>query len=136
MIVIGNGVALVPGFDMPLRTRLVRFFFSLFSWLLVCHSLLGTSVTMMLSLLKHFARFLRRPNVHAIERTEDEYREIDRHKYFLSEKAGYDVGWDHAAADWDANHASHFRQAAEPEEIRSTGISMLFRRLFSRPAGS
>ena len=31
--------------------------------------------------------------------------EIERHKYFLSEKAGYDVGWDFAEQDWLAHFA-------------------------------
>ena len=37
------------------------------------------------------------------ERTADEIGHIERHKYFLSEKAGYDVGWDAAERDWDEN---------------------------------
>ncbi len=42
--------------------------------------------------------------------------EIERHKYFLSEKAGYDVGWEHAARDWETHHGPAFRshQARHP----------------------
>ena len=35
----------------------------------------------------------------------EEVAEIERHKYFLSEKAGYDVGWEFAEADWLANYS-------------------------------
>ncbi len=38
--------------------------------------------------------------------TEQEVAEVETHKYFLSEKAGYDVGWDYAKQDWLENHAS------------------------------
>jgi hypothetical protein len=34
------------------------------------------------------------------ELSPEEVAEIERHKYFLSEKAGYDVGWEFAEADW------------------------------------
>lgn len=30
----------------------------------------------------------------------EEFTEIERHKYFLSEKAGHDVGWEFAESDW------------------------------------
>lgn len=68
----------------------------------------------------------------AIERSPEEV-EIERHKYFLSEKAGHDVGWEHAAADWQENHAATFRRngsASDPPNGK--GISMLFKRIFSR----
>ena len=64
-----------------------------------------------------------------IERTPQEIREIERHKYFMSEKAGYDVGWNHAADDWEANYGEEFRRV-HPQHGRG-GLSMLFRRLFS-----
>ncbi len=41
-----------------------------------------------------------------------EVEQIGRHKYFLSEQAGYDVGWEVAEGDWEAKHAEQFRQAA------------------------
>ena len=43
------------------------------------------------------------------ERPTTEIAEIDRHKYYLSEKAGYDVGWEFAEQDWEANFAATFR---------------------------
>ena len=35
--------------------------------------------------------------------------EIERHKYFLSQKLGYDVGWEPAAKDWIENYAAAWR---------------------------
>ncbi len=66
------------------------------------------------------------------ERTEEETTEIERHKYFLSEKVGYDVGWEHAVQDWDANHRDNFRADSCHGAPSGNGISMLFKRLFSR----
>jgi len=40
-----------------------------------------------------------------------ETAEIERHKYFLSERLGYDVGFQAAAGDWLDRHAAEFRQA-------------------------
>jgi hypothetical protein len=39
-----------------------------------------------------------------------EQLEIDRHKYFLSEKLGFDVGWQLAERDWESNHAMEWRR--------------------------
>ena len=41
--------------------------------------------------------------------------EIERHKYFLSEKAGYDVGWEFAEQDWTSNHAVPSEEASDPQ---------------------
>ncbi len=68
----------------------------------------------------------------ALARSPEETAEIERHKYFLSEKAGYDVGWDQAAEDWDANYAAEFRRDTQHPGNGSNGISMLFKRLFAR----
>ncbi|MBI2421818.1 MAG: hypothetical protein HYV27_03230 [Candidatus Hydrogenedentes bacterium] len=38
-----------------------------------------------------------------------EIREIERHKYFMSQAAGCDVGMAAAREDWLANYASDFR---------------------------
>ena len=46
---------------------------------------------------------------HKMERTAEETAEIERHKYFLSEKAGHDVGWEFAEHDWDEHHAHDYR---------------------------
>ena len=43
------------------------------------------------------------------ERSAEETAEIERHKYFLSEKAGHDVGWETAEQDWEENHAQEYR---------------------------
>lgn len=70
---------------------------------------------------------------HTIERTAEEVAEIERHKYFLSEKAGYDVGRELAEQDWDSNHAAAFRGGDTSQG--GAGISLLFKRLFSRKDG-
>lgn len=44
-----------------------------------------------------------------MERSAEEIREIERHKYFLSEKHGHDVGWDFAAEDWDRQHRERWQ---------------------------
>ena len=36
-------------------------------------------------------------------------REIERHKYLLSQEIGHDVGWDAAAEDWVIRHAAAWR---------------------------
>ncbi len=72
------------------------------------------------------------------ERNSQEVAEIERHKYFLSEKAGHDVGWDFAEHDWEQHHAVQFRSTHridEPNEqekgLSGQGIGMLFKRLFA-----
>ena len=66
-----------------------------------------------------------------IQRTSDEVSEIERHKYFLSERAGHDVGWDHAANDWEENYGEQFRRQ-HARHADGKGISFLFRRLFAK----
>lgn len=44
-------------------------------------------------------------------RSPEEIKEIELHKYFLSEKRGHDVGWQFAESDWEAKYAAAFRQA-------------------------
>lgn len=39
-----------------------------------------------------------------------EIRDIERHKYFLSQQRGYDVGFEAAARDWLDHHAEEFRE--------------------------
>ena len=41
--------------------------------------------------------------------SEAEVKEIERHKYFLSEKQGHDVGWDFAQRDWESQYAAEWR---------------------------
>ncbi len=38
-----------------------------------------------------------------------ELEAIEIHKYYLSEKAGHDVGWECAIKDWLANYAARWR---------------------------
>ena len=42
--------------------------------------------------------------------TEAEQREIERHKWLLSERCGCDVGLQCATEDWLKNHAAQWRQ--------------------------
>jgi len=54
--------------------------------------------------------------------TQRQIREIERHKYLLSESAGHDVGFDHAAADWVRNYAAKWRDwwEEQPESCPAT----------------
>ena len=47
------------------------------------------------------------------ERTSEEIAEIERHKYFLSQNRGYDVGWESAERDWDEHHGPVWRRERE-----------------------
>ena len=67
--------------------------------------------------------------------------EIERHKYFLSEKAGYDVGWEFAAQDWMSNHAGSSDVATDSRDEAGTaqegvpaakGLGSILRRLLSK----
>jgi hypothetical protein len=50
-------------------------------------------------------------------RSPEEVAEIEKHKYFLSEKVGHDVGWEAAEQDWDSNYAVQFRRSANPKSV-------------------
>ena len=79
-----------------------------------------------------------------IGRNPEEVAEIERHKYFLSEKTGYDVGWEAAEQDWEAKYAAEFRVVQnrrqpqlhqEPQAVQFQprgGLRMLFHRMFLR----
>jgi hypothetical protein len=67
--------------------------------------------------------------------------EIERHKYFLSERAGYDVGWEFAEQDWMSNHAGPSDDgsaaqaeapAANGEALPAKGLGSILRRLLSK----
>ncbi len=45
--------------------------------------------------------------------TRAEQREIERHKYFMSKTAGYDVGFEAAYQDWMDNYADSYREEAQ-----------------------
>ena len=90
----------------------------------------------------------------SLNRSPEEVAEIERHKYFLSEKAGCDIGWQAAEQDWDLNHAKQFRQPTDSKtefrqptdsktEVRQStnskaeaqpakGMSMFLKRLLPR----
>lgn len=44
--------------------------------------------------------------------------EVERHKWFTSEKQGRDVGWDWAYTDW---MIKHYRSYRDQENTRKTG---------------
>ena len=50
--------------------------------------------------------------------------EIEKHKYFLSEKAGYDVGWDAAEQDWMSNYADRVNSST-PTISKAPGVGKL-----------
>lgn len=43
-----------------------------------------------------------------------EREEILRHKWFESEKAGYDIGFERALTDWIIRHRAKWRKARQP----------------------
>jgi hypothetical protein len=42
--------------------------------------------------------------------------EILRHKWFESEKAGYDIGFERALADWVVKHRTKWRRSRQPQK--------------------
>jgi hypothetical protein len=66
----------------------------------------------------------------------EEVAEIEKHKYFLSEKAGHDVGWEFAVKDWRERYGvageSRLRQDAPQKPRPSGGLTGLLKRWFSR----
>jgi hypothetical protein len=70
----------------------------------------------------------------ALSRCPEEIAEIEKHKYFLSEQAGYDVGWEAAEQDWESNHAAQFRRLANRQSQRTTDRpnGNLFSRLLAK----
>ena len=64
-----------------------------------------------------------------LKHSPEEAAEIERHKYFLSEKAGYDVGWEVAEQDWESNHAEQFRRSTNPKSKAAQVIGTILQRL-------
>lgn len=58
-----------------------------------------------------------------MERTTAEIAEIERHKYFLSEKRGYDVGWEYAEQDWEECFGDQFRSECDGSSDSCDGRS-------------
>ncbi len=46
-----------------------------------------------------------------------EREEILRHKWFESEKAGHDIGFDLAQVDWQMKHRPHWRKAWQERHV-------------------
>jgi hypothetical protein len=40
---------------------------------------------------------------------------IEKHKWYESEKAGHDIGWDRASVDWMLHHGPDTRHEDQPE---------------------
>jgi hypothetical protein len=70
----------------------------------------------------------------ACQRISEEIAEIERHKYFLSEKAGHDVGWEFAERDWDENygHRGIPDPSTQTESKTTGGWSNWFKRWLLR----
>ena len=64
-----------------------------------------------------FARNWRRKKV--IRDLAAQLTEIETHKYYLSQKAGRDVGWEAAAKDWIIQHAGTWREWWERQPASS-----------------
>ena len=74
------------------------------------------------------------------ELSPEEIAEVERHKYFLSEKAGYDVGWEHAEQDWRAHYGGQTEEDHGDESVvleRSVAagpLGKLIKKLLSKAA--
>ncbi len=66
----------------------------------------------------------------------EEITEIERHKYFLSEKAGYDVGWEAAEKDWRARFANAVEDESDASirSISAGPLGKFLKRLLSKAA--
>ncbi|MEO1524248.1 MAG: hypothetical protein AAFX06_02375 [Planctomycetota bacterium] len=62
--------------------------------------------------------------------------EIEKHKYFLSEKAGHDVGWEFAEEDYRKHYMQATVDSAQSETPPPKGLSGLFKRFLSRDAST
>ena len=51
-----------------------------------------------------------------------ETAEIERHKYYLSEQMGYDVGWEYAEHDWEEKHARAWRNGQHQAERHNAEV--------------
>ncbi len=59
------------------------------------------------------------------ELTEEELKAVDTHKYYLSQKMGYDVGIECALRDWIQNQSQKWRQERIKEELKEQFEEML-----------
>lgn len=47
-------------------------------------------------------------NTHLFRQWESIKQEINLHKWYESEKAGHDIGWERASVDWTIRHGDKF----------------------------
>ena len=68
--------------------------------------------------------------------SQEEVAQIEEHKYFLSEKAGYDVGWEHAEQEWRRSFSEPSSEATDLTEKtpQTKGLGRFFKRFLSREA--
>ena len=59
------------------------------------------------------------------ELTQAELKAIDVHKYYLSKKAGRDVGIEHAIADWMMHHSRRWRESRLKKELDEQLVEIL-----------
>ncbi len=75
-------------------------------------------------------------NTSPLELTHEMQAEIERHKYFLSEKAGFDVGWEAAEKDWMENFGPKVEPQteldSEPPSGSAKGVGGFFKRLLNK----
>jgi hypothetical protein len=65
-----------------------------------------------------------------------ERKAIEEHKYYLSEAAGYDVGYDYALRDWEERYASEWRARKLAEDLAAQRDEILRHKwLLSEQAG-
>lgn len=57
--------------------------------------------------------------------SEAEMRAIDRHKYYLSQQAGLDVGLEYAIRDWLKHHAARWRRKRLRRDLADQKEEML-----------
>jgi hypothetical protein len=78
-----------------------------------------------------FSTTIKKMNMTTLQMTSEEVAEIEKHKYFLSEKAGCDVGWEAAEQDWLTNYADQFRGATHSKSNAEagSGIRIYLKRL-------
>ena len=54
-----------------------------------------------------------------------EQRAIDEHRYYLSQRAGYDIGEENALRDWLTHHAHRWRQERLKRDMEEQKLEIL-----------
>ena len=52
-------------------------------------------------------------------------QEIEKHKWFESEKAGYDIGFDKAAQDWLKRYGKQWNKQTSQQPVTAQGAKKL-----------